>query len=67
MIETERRIIMTKDDFYAEGYIINDDGQRVSPNLKMKDMVQVTTLTDIAFRSKLNIELRINPKLKDEI
>lgn len=58
---------MTKDDFFAEGYIINDNGQRVSPNLKMKDMDQVTTLTDIAFRSKLNIELRINPKLKDEI
>lgn len=58
---------MDKDDFYVEGYIIDDNGQRVSPNLKMKDMGQVTTLTDIAFRSKLNIELRMNPKLKDEI
>jgi hypothetical protein len=58
---------MDKDDFYVEGYIIDDDGKRVSPNLKMKDMEQVTTLTDIVFRSKLNIELRMNPKLKDKI
>lgn len=58
---------MDKDDFYVEGYIIDDNGQRVSPNLKMKDMGQVTTLTDIVFRSKLNIELRMNPKLKDKI
>ena len=58
---------MDRDDFYVEGYIIDDDGKRVSPNLKMKDMEQVTTLTDIVFRSKLNIELRMNPKLKDKI
>ena len=25
---------MDKDDFYVEGYIIDDNGQRVSPNLK---------------------------------
>lgn len=52
---------MNKDDFCVEGYIIDDDGKRVSPNLKMKDMQQVVTLADIAFRSKLNIELRGNP------
>lgn len=29
---------MDKFDFFVEGYIIDDDGNRVSPNLKMKDM-----------------------------
>lgn len=51
-------------DYTMEGYIIDDDGNRVSPNLKMKDMQQVATLADIVFRSKFNLELRKNPELE---
>lgn len=57
---------MEKDDFYAEGYIVDDEGKRVSPNLKMKNIEQVTVLMDIAFRSNLNVELRRNPNQKED-
>lgn len=57
---------MDIEDFYVEGYIIDDNKKKVSPLLKMKDITQVAALTDIAFRSNLNVMLRMNPKVREK-